>query len=157
MPPKTTNRTPLPRTVKKNQVPANSGSDSNPRALSLEPPPNLPGTTPSVPNSNPAIQPSSQETSDISIINSLKQIQENIDIKNAQLEKLLASFDSRLQNVEQTPTQATVTTKLDHIEQETYNVSNKITDLQQSTSDLRTEVTDEVDDIHEDMTEITKK
>jgi len=103
MPPKPTNRAPIPRQAKKNHFPANSEPAPTPRALSLGPPQTTSEKPPSVPSSQPATKPSPQ---DLSIVAILKQLQSTIDSKNEQLEELLTTklnnFDSRLQHMEKT-------------------------------------------------------
>ena len=163
MPPKNANRTPIPRQAKKNHFPANIGSETNPRALSLDPPPAPTETTAKVSETHETVSP--VPDSNESVIAILKQLQDHIDSKNQQLEQLieqkLHSFDTRLETMEQNPTQVSsnddMQTKIVDIVQEANDVSNKIVDLEQSTSDLRQQVIDEVDDIQEGMDVMTKK
>jgi len=163
MPPKTTNRTPIPRQAKKPQFPAKTDSDPTPRALSLDPP-KTSGKPHSIPSTQPALK-TPVISSEPSVIDILRQLQDTITFKNEQLEKLLTSkldtLDERIQLMEQNPShqipQDDVKDKIEDIEQETNDVHNKVNDLEQTTSDLKQHVIEEVDDIQEDIQHMHKK
>ena len=163
MPPKPTNRTPIPRQAKKNQFPAKTDSEPTPRALSLDPP-QLSGKPQSIPSSQPAPKPTTPASTP-SVVDILKQLQEMINANNNQLEQLLtnklSTFDARIQQMEQDPSkpipQDVMQTQLDNIEQETTDVSNKLIDIEQTASDLRKEVLEEVDEIQGEMDDMNKR
>ena len=163
MPPKSNNRTPIPRQAKKNNFPANTGSENHPRALSLDPPPAPTETSKNAPEPN--AKASQAPDPNDSVIAILKQLQDKIDTKNHELEQFidqkLQTFDTRLSTIELNPPQVfsqdDVQSKLIDIEQETNDVSNKVIDLEQTTSDLRQQIVDDVDDMQEEMEDITKK
>jgi len=128
--------------------------------LSLDPPPAPTATT-----KIDSAQASQAADPNDSVIAILKQLQDQIETKNHQLEQFidqkLHTFDTRLKTIEQHPphiiSQDDMQSKIVDIVQEANDVSSKIIDLEQTTSDLRQQVIDEVDEIQDGIDDMTKK